>query len=63
MQVCYYVENVTCVNLTLHMLGAMDNFCKLRLTCKAEEVGVVMNWEDVEEPQRRIEEKVLHGGC
>ena len=23
MQVCYYVENVTCVNSTLHMVGAM----------------------------------------
>ena len=28
MQVCCYVENVTFVNSTLHMVGAMDNSCK-----------------------------------
>ena len=62
MQVCYYVENVTCVNSTLHMVGAMNNFCKPHRTCQAKEVGFVTDWEDVEGLQSRIEGEVLHGG-
>ena len=62
MQVCYYVENVTCVNSTLHMVGAMNNSYKPHRTCQAKEVGFVTDWEDVKELQRRIEGEVLHGG-
>ena len=62
MQVCYYVENVTCVHSILHMVGAIDNSYKLHRTCQAEEVGFVMNWEDVEEPQSKIKGEVRHGG-
>ena len=62
MQVCYYVENMTCVNSTLHMVGAMNNSYKPHRTCQAKEVGFVTDWEDVEEPQSRIEGEVLHGG-
>ena len=62
MQVCYCVENVMCVNSTLHMVGAIDNSCKLHLSCQAEEVGFVTNWEDVDELQSIIEGELLHGG-
>ena len=44
------------------MIGAMDNFGKLHRTCQGEEVGFVTDWEDVEEPQSRIEGEVLRGG-
>ena len=59
MQVCYYVENVTCVNSTLHMVGATDNSCKLHRTCQAKKIGFVTNWEAVEEPQSLFEGEVL----
>ena len=44
------------------MVGVMDNSCKPHRTCQAEEVGFVMNWEDVEEPQSKIKGEVRHGG-
>ena len=53
MQVCYYVENVTCVNSTLHMVGALHR------TCQAKKIGFVTNWEAVEEPQSLFEGEVL----
>ena len=57
MQVCYYVENVTCVNSTLNMVGMMDNSYKLHWTYEEEEVGFLTYWEAVE-PQIWFE--VLH---
>ena len=62
MQVCYYVENVTFVNSTLHMVGVMDNSCKLHQTCQAEEMGTVMGWDVVEGPQSILEGEVLQTG-
>ena len=62
MQVCYYVESVTCVNSTLHMVRAMDNSCKLHLTYQVEEVGFVTDWENVKEPQSIFKGEVLHEG-
>ena len=59
MQVCYYVENVTFVNSTLHMVGTMDNSCKLHPTCQAEQMGIVTDWEVVEGPQSRVEGEAL----
>ena len=60
MQVYYYVENVTCVNWTLHMVGAIDNSYKPHWTCQVEEVGFVTDWENVKEPQSIFKGEVLH---
>ena len=59
MQVCCYVENVTFVNSTLHMVCAMDNSCKPHQTCQAEQMGTVTDWEVVEGPQSILEGEVL----
>ena len=62
MQVCYYVENVTFVNSTLHVVGTMDNSYKLHQTCKAKEMGTITDWEVVEGPQFILEGEVLQVG-
>ena len=62
MQVYYYVENVTCVNWTLHMVGAIDNSYKPYWTYQVEEMGFVTDWENVKEPQSIFKGEVLHEG-
>lgn len=37
------------------MVGAIENSYKPHRTCKAEEMGFVTDWDDVEEPQSKIE--------